>query len=388
MKLNSKTSSISLIETYLDPSSDQSDIFCDIGRVLTSSLDPKEVIKRVMYIIGDFFSPCNWSLLLMEQETGRLRFEIVLGVDSEKLKGVYIEKGEGIVGWVCTNGKPVLVEDAQNDPRFSSRLDNILDFSTNSIVCVPLLNGNNKVVGAIELINKIVPPSIKYASGPDAKEIIPSKSNFTEMDMKILSSIGAFTGIAAENAFLHQKVKELAMIDALTGINNRHYFDEILQKEIERVSRYKYTICVLMIDVDDFKNINDNFGHLAGDRILRSIADILRISVRESDYLARFGGDEFVILMPYADESEGFKLANRIQELIMKWNGKEFAQGPKIGLSIGVYEAGPENINNVLNGADRELYKCKSIRKKPGELTSDEQMRRYLWYDLFSDKKD
>ncbi|QTA81924.1 GGDEF and GAF domains-containing protein [Desulfonema limicola] len=387
MNLQRKCMGIPLIETYLDPASESSDVFCNIGRVLTSSLDPEEVIKRVMYIIGDFFSPCNWSLLLMEQETGRLRFEIVMGVDSAKLKGVYIEKGEGIVGWVCMHGKPVLVEDVQNDPRFSSRFDNILKFSTKSIICVPLLNGKNKVVGAIELINKIVPPSVKSVSGLEAKEISPSKATFTKMDMKILSAIGAFTGIAAENAFLHQKIKELAMIDSLTGINNRHFFDEILQREIERVIRYNYTICVLMIDLDDFKSINDNFGHLTGDRVLRSIADILRLSIRESDFLARFGGDEFVILMPYAGETEGFKLANRIQQLVMKWNGKESVHGPKIGISIGVYEADRENVNNVLSGADQELYKCKSLRKKPEDLTSDEQMKRYLWYSLSSKVK-
>ena len=341
------------------------DIFCDIGRVLTSSLDPKEIFQRVMKVVGEYFSPRNWSLLLMEKNTCRLRFEIAMGTDAYKLKEIYIEKGEGIVGWVCLNGKPLLVEDAQNDPRFTTRIDKILNFTTRSLVCVPLLNGSNSVVGAIELINKIIPPSAKSVSGTSSTELTPTDKTFTEVDMKILSSIGAFTGIALENAFLHQKARELALIDPLTKISNRHCFNEILYRETEHISRYGHTICVLMIDVDDLKFINDNYGHLTGDKVLCDVADVLRTSVRDSDILARFGGDEFVILMPFSDESAGLELAERIQKLIRQWNVKELIPELKIGVSIGVHAAGPKNLENVFLKADKELYRYKNLQKRP-----------------------
>ncbi|MEZ5583310.1 MAG: sensor domain-containing diguanylate cyclase [Candidatus Competibacteraceae bacterium] len=342
----------------------QSDIFCAIGKALTSSLNPTEVFNRVMKVIGDYFSPRNWSLLLMEENTGRLKFEIIMGVDADKLEKVHIDKGEGIVGWVCLNGQPIIVEDAQNDPRFSPRVDQILNFTTRSIICVPVLNGSNCVVGAIELINKIVPPSAKTALGDSAQEIMPSEDSFTETDMKILSAIGAFTGIAAENAFLHQKVKELAMIDSLTGINNRHYFNEMLRRETERAKRYQHTLAMLMVDVDKFKAINDTFGHLTGDKVLCTIADILRTSVRESDVLARFGGDEFVILMPFANENDGLQLAQRIQTLIQEWNDKALITGLNLAVSIGVHAAGPDEVDTLLLKADHKLYQYKSLRKK------------------------
>ncbi len=363
---------------------DRSEIFCIIGKVLTSSLNPGEVFKRVMKIIGDFFSPRNWSLLLMEENTGRLKFEIVMGVDGEKMKEVFIEKGEGIVGWVCLNGEPVVVEDAQNDPRFSPRVDQILGFTTRSVVCVPLLNGNNHVVGAIELINKIVPPSAKSISGGKAEKVIPTLETFTKTDMRILSSIGAFTGIAAENAFLHQKVRELAMMDCLTGISNRYYFHEILLRETDKVKRYGHTICMLMIDIDEFKDINDNFGHLVGDQVLIEFAEILKKSVRESDLVARFGGDEFVILMPFAGENEGWKLANRIHNLVIEWNKNSILPGLELKVSIGVHAAGPENVDDILSKTDQQLYLCKSFRKNPDDLTSEEEMRRYLWYNVIA----
>ncbi len=368
----------------------QAEIFCNIGTVITSSLNPKEVFKRVMKIIGDYFSPRNWSLLLMEENTGRLRFEIAMGGNASKLKKIYIENGEGIVGWVCQNGKPVVVEDAQNDPRFSPRMDKILGFTTRSVICVPLLNGSNRVVGAIELINKIVPPSLKYDSDgsvSSAAEITPSEETFTEVDMKILSSIGTFTGIAAENAFLHQKVKEMSMIDALTGINNRLYFNEMLHREKKRVIRYNHTICMLMIDVDGFKKINDTYGHLTGDKVLRSVADILKSSVRDSDILARFGGDEFVIIMPLSAEGEGHKLADRIRTLIEQWNAQQLIPGLKLGVSIGVHASGKDDVNNLLLKADNELYRDKNSQTPPEELTSEEQIRRYLWHDLIPKKQ-
>ncbi|MDO9528739.1 MAG: sensor domain-containing diguanylate cyclase [Syntrophales bacterium] len=346
----------------------QFDIFNNIGKILASSLDIKEVFRRVMEVIGDYFAPQNWSLLLMEEETGRLKFEIVMGVDAGKLKNFYLERGEGIAGWVCLNGKPIVVEDVRKDPRFSSRVDQLLDFQTRSVVCVPLVDGKNRIVGVIELINKLT------------SELVTSDSGgvFTEMDMAILSSIGIFTGIAIENAFLHQKIVELAMIDSLTGVNTRHYFNETFEREVERIYRYGHTVCVLMMDVDGLKAINDQHGHLTGDKIIRTVADILKSSVRKSDIVARFGGDEFVVLMPMSDESNGRELSKRIQELIDEWNKKSLIPGVKLGLSIGIHEAGPTNAKDILSIADQKLYQDKSLKKKAEEITSEDQMRRYL----------
>ncbi|NOY68972.1 MAG: sensor domain-containing diguanylate cyclase [Deltaproteobacteria bacterium] len=357
-------------------------IFCNIGQILTSTLNPKEVFKRVMTVIGDYFSPRNWSLLLMETNTGRLKFEIAMGIDNKKIDNVFLEKGEGIAGWVAQNGKPLVVPDVTSDPRFSSRMDEILGFATRSVVCVPLLNGSNRVVGVIELINRFLPPG----EMPECGDL--DIGVFTETDMEILGSIGVFTGIAAENAFLHQRVKELAIIDPLTGVYNRHYFNEIFEREEERIRRYSYPVCVLMMDLDGLKQINDIHGHLAGDKALRTIADILKSSIRESDVLARFGGDEFVLLMPHSDESRGLQVAARIQDMIKKWNMNSTRSDPKLGLSIGVHAAGPDNMDNMLIKADQELYKYKKFKKDPAGLTSEEEMRRYLWENFLEEGSD
>lgn len=363
----------------------QARIFCEIGRILTSSLNPKEVFQRVMKLIGEYFSPRNWSLLMMDEKTGELKFEIVMGLDAKKLKKIHIPKNEGIAGWVCASGHPAVVEDVAKDHRFSPMIDRLLGFTTRSVVCVPLLNGNNRVIGAIELINKIAPAP--DGSPPDSPPIKTGDSDqpFTALDMEILSAIGAFAGIATENAFLHQKVREMAMLDPLTGIYNRYYFRDVLQREAKRIKRFGYSICVLMMDVDGLKAINDRHGHMTGDNVLRHIAGILKSSIRESDVLARFGGDEFIILMPNAIASDGEKLAARIAETIREANRHLPDSEPRRGLSVGIHASGSDDLDQILRAADRELYQQKLLRKPLEDLVSEEQVRGYIRQNMTPD---
>jgi diguanylate cyclase (GGDEF)-like protein len=363
----------------------QAKIFCEIGRILTSSLNPKDVFQRVMKLIGEYFSPRNWSLLMMDEKTGELKFEIVMGVDADKLKKINIPKGEGIAGWVCACGQPAVVEDVTKDHRFSSMIDRLLGFKTKSVVCVPLLNGSNQIIGAIELINKIAPPP--PGSPPDSPPIMTDDSDepFTVLEMEILSAIGAFTGIAAENAFLHQKVREMAMIDPLTGVYNRYYFNDVLQREAKRIRRFGYSICVLMMDVDGLKAINDRHGHMTGDVVLRHIAEILKSCTREADMLARFGGDEFIILMPNADAGDGEKLAERVEKILREANQQLAESEPPRGLSIGIYASGSDDLDQILLAADQELIRKKFYRKHTEDLVSEEQMRTYIRQNLAPD---
>jgi len=352
-------------------------VFCDIGRVLTSSLNSKEVFHRIMTVIGDFFAPRNWSLLLREKGSGQLRFEIVMGVDAQRLKKVRVEEGEGIAGWVSLHGQPVVVEDVRTDPRFSSRIDEILGFVTQSVVCVPLLNGNNQVVGVIELVNRVGP---RADGGGEAGGQI-----FTADDMAILSAIGAFAGIGAENAFLHQKAQTLAMVDPLTGISNRLHFNEAFSHEVKQVRRYGHSLCLLMLDIDGLKGVNDGRGHLVGDQLLVAAAGLLRNAVRASDVVARLGGDEFVILMPQAVESQGRELARRIEAAVARWNQADPLTGVRLGISIGVQAGGPAEVDSLLADADRDLYLVKNKRKGLRESPHEEQVRRYLWDNLAED---
>ena len=344
-------------------------VFCDIGRALTSSLDPMEVFHRVMIVIGDYFAPRNWSLLLQEKGGDRLRFEIAMGVDAERLEHVWVEADEGIAGWVNRHGQPAVVADVRNDPRFSARIDGLLGFVTRSVICVPLLDSDKQVIGVIELINKV-------DGGPDF---------FSQEEMAILSAIGVFAGIGAENAFLHQKVNDLAMTDTLTGLGNRLYFNDVFQRAMAQVSRYGHSMCMLMMDVDGMKEINDLHGHLAGDKALVALAGLLRAAVRHSDLVARLGGDEFVILMQHADAAAGREMAARIESAIARWNIDAPLGRVRLGLSIGVQAGGPEAVTTLLAAADADMYRVKNSRRQAAHTSGDEQVRDYLW-DAMDDR--
>ena len=142
------------------------------------------------------------------------------------------------------------------------------------------------------------------------------------------------------------------------------HFNDILKREEKRVKRFGYSICILMMDVDGLKLVNDTYGHIIGDTVLCHIASILKASVRESDVLARFGGDEFIILMPNSDEADGANLAARIQHEIENTNKELSDSEPKRALSIGIHASGSEDLSQILRLADIELYQNKFIHNK------------------------
>ena len=153
-----------------------------------------------------------------------------------------------------------------------------------------------------------------------------------------------------ENAHLLAKMHTMAITDSLTGIHNRHYFNEAFQRAIERARRHTRPLTVMLIDVDHFKEINDNLGHLQGDEVLKVFAQVLRSNLRSNDLVARFGGDEFVILLPDTDLPNSQVIAER---LLLAIAG--IAVGPAhLGVSIGLseYQPGytPEKLIERLTG--------------------------------------
>lgn len=268
-------------------------VFNEIGKALASSLDLKEILNIVMTKISELLKPKNWSLLLLDEDTEELRFEIVVGDGAEKIKNLRLKLGEGVAGWVAKERAPLLVPDVSKDPRFSKKADEASSFVTKSIICVPLVN-RGKCLGVIELINKV-----------EAKR-------FGDEDLLVLTTLADYTAIAIGNAIFFNRIHELTITDDLTKLYNSRFMQSRLEYEIERARRFNHPLSMIFLDLDYFKEVNDSHGHLAGSKLLAEVAALIVRTIRNVDMACRYGGDEFLILMPDTPKANATVAAKKL----------------------------------------------------------------------------
>jgi diguanylate cyclase (GGDEF)-like protein len=179
--------------------------------------------------------------------------------------------------------------------------------------------------------------------------------------------------VLQENARLYREMQRLAVTDSLTGLYNRHYFNETLGNEIERSNRYNSALTLLLMDVDRFKMFNDYYGHLQGDEVLRMTARVLAGQLRRTDILARFGGDEFAIILPETDRGGALYVSKKIEHLVAQQKYKDWRLGVCVG--VGIYHPGmtPENL---IEQADRNLYRHKAMKNSAHIIRKAERAAR------------
>lgn len=316
--------------------------FNEIGKVLTSTLDIHEVLQRIMEKIREILRPSHWSLLLLEPETDSLVFEVALGPGAKALEGRRIPQGEGIAGWVASRGEPLLVADVRGDPRFSSRFDRKTLFTTRSILAVPLRFGE-KILGVIELVK-----------GPD-------HAPFREEDLRTLGTIADYAAIGLENARNFRRVQELTILDEHTGLFNARHLQKVLDAEVARSRRFRHALSVIFFDLDRFKAVNDTYGHQVGTAILRSIGDVLLRTLRSVDVPTRYGGDEFVCVLPETGKDQAIACARRIQEAIRAHALEVGEHRVRVDASFGIaaFPDDAETAKDLLRSADMAMYRIK-----------------------------
>jgi len=324
---------------------DELAVLNEIGKALTSSLDIGEVMHAILAKVSELLKPSNWSLLLKDQATGELYFHAAVGAGSDRLLGMRLQPGEGIAGWVAQNNQPLLVKNVHADPRFASRFDKASRFHTKSILCVPL-TFKERTLGVIELVNG------------------PNDGAFHEEDLKILGTVAEFSAIAIENARNFHKVQELTVLDDHTGLFNSRHLKRSLEQEVMRATRFGHPVSVIFFDLDYFKRVNDSHGHQAGSQVLHEIGRLLLKTLRSTDVPVRYGGDEFVILMPETSKDQAVAAARRI--------GTEIAHQPFLAdkpygpitltASLGV-AAFPDDARDpeaLIRRADEAMYRVKA----------------------------
>jgi diguanylate cyclase (GGDEF)-like protein len=314
--------------------------FAEVAKAITSASTINETLSVVMTQIGTIFMPMNWSLLLRNSHTGELTFRIVVGSGVQKILGTTIPRGQGIAGWIADSGQAIIIEDVAKDSRFDSSVDRLLGFTTESIIGVPLKT-KDRVFGVIELINKL------------------KGGNFTPVELKLLSTIADFAAIAIEKAYYLRALKRIALIDPLTGVHNRRSMIRFLDREVDRSIRLKTELSVLMVDIDKFKDINDNYGHAAGDGVLRHLARVLQGKLRKIDIICRYGGDEFVVVMPDTAAPAAKEVRRRILEAV---HNLDVPAPMAYEVSIGQYSGQPASASDIFASADFDMYRAKSSK--------------------------
>jgi diguanylate cyclase (GGDEF)-like protein len=192
----------------------------------------------------------------------------------------------------------------------------------------------------------------------------PSKKPFTADELRFLEAVANQTALALERVKLIAFLENLSITDALTGIANRRHFEWRLSEEIERARRYKYPLSALMLDLDHFKQVNDNYGHQIGDIVLQQVAQRLRRILRRTDFLARYGGEEFIVLAPQTPADRALILAERLRQVI--------AESPipvadnlqihiTISIGVAVFPNHAQNESELIGAADAALYKAKQM---------------------------
>ena len=322
-------------------------LFHEVGRTLASTLDLQKILQTIMEKISDFLQPDTWSLLMLDEATQELYFEIAIGAGANKLKDVRLKVGEGIAGWVAAKGEPVLVEDVRKDPRFITKVDELTQIETRSVVCVPI-KGREKVLGVIELINCL------------------GRESFRKEDIPILKNLADYAAIALENARYVQRITELTITDDCTALYNARHLHFVLDAEIYRSNRYNYEFSVIFIDLDHFKQVNDTHGHLVGSKLLWMIGDLIKGHLRLIDYAFRYGGDEFVVLLPQTSKENALMVVRRIRDLL---NSTVFfteeGLNIKVTASFGLasFPNDARTRKEILRMADEAMYLVKNTTR-------------------------
>jgi len=304
----------------------------------------EQILKIIMQRISELIRAKNWTLYLLDSETQELCFELVVGLEKEMLAHTRMKLGEGIVGTAALTGEPILVpENAQHDPRFSKRVDDMTGFTTKSLICLPL-KVQDSVIGAIEIINPEDP------------------SLFEKSSMPVLSFLADYVSIAITNARNHMRIQALAVTDDVTGFYNTRFLHDYLAKLLQQ----DQVVSLAFLDLDDFKRVVDTYGHLMGSKMLREVAVVIASQLDCDDRLVRYGGDEYVVIMPAQDKESALEKMKTVQQEVSQ---TRFLQSEgfeiKITASCGIasYPQDAGDMKELLQMADGSLYKSKDHGK-------------------------
>jgi diguanylate cyclase (GGDEF)-like protein len=318
-------------------------VFHDVAKALTSSLNLDSVLQTIMQKMAEYFRPDTWSLLMVDETTDELYFAIAVGPAADSLKSLRLKMGEGIAGWVAKHGESLIVPDVYKEPRFAKRIDEMTKWQTKSVICVPL-RAKHRSLGVIQLIN------------------CPMET-FGDNEMFFLNALCDYAAIAIDNARAVERIQELTITDDCTGLYNARHLYKTLEAEVYRSARFGHEFSVIFIDLDHFKSVNDTHGHLVGSKLLAEVGYVIKTHLRLIDYAFRYGGDEFVILLPQTSKEAALVVARRLLE-VMRINEFMATEGLKLNvrcsMGLATYPEDAKSAHEIIRQADEMMYMVKN----------------------------
>lgn len=305
---------------------------------MTSTLNLDDLLKKIANKVGEMLGFQEFAILLYDNTTKKLRVVACYGLPEKEFLGMEFEPGEGIVGRVAQTGEPVLIPDTEADPNYLHWKGKKVE--KGSFLSIPV-KYKEEIVGVFAFNS-------------------PEIDGFSKRDIKLLTALSNQSAIVIENARLYEKTKEFSIRDDLTMLFNRRWFNQRIVEEFKRAERFNNPLSILMVDIDFFKHYNDNHGHSTGDMALKGVAEVLLKNVREVDSVVRYGGEEFVIILPKTGMEDAGKTAEKLrlkmEEYKMPFGSTQ--PGGKFTISIGytTYPDMAKNISDLFNQADKALY--------------------------------
>ena len=322
-------------------------VFHDVARTLTNSLDLQVILLAIMDKMANFFGPERWSLLMVDPVAKDLYYAIAVGEDSDSLRGLRVPLGQGVAGWVASTGNPLVVPNVSLDPHWSTFARNHPDLDIHSIACVPIRSGEN-TLGVIQLLN--------------------SKLDLlSEYSISFLRILCDYAAIAIQNSRSMKLIQELSITDDCTGLFNARHLYTMLDGQVALTQDGEPTpFSLVFLDLDYFKSVNDTHGHLVGSRLLAEVGSVLRRAIGPGNSAFRYGGDEFVLLLPGVTKEAATQL---IQDLHATLRGNSFltAEGLALRISgsfgVATFPEDGASVHAILRSADSMMYEVKNTTR-------------------------
>lgn len=315
----------------------------EIGQEVNSIIDLDRLYSTIAATLTKYLKVNEFALMIFDEKAEELQIKAAFGFkNAEAVASMVFKKGEGISGLAAQTGKKIYIKDTSHEDRFLNYKGEKPD-EPSSFLSIPLIY-KDEVLGVINFGRRGI-------------------SSFTYQDVQMLSLTAGQIALAVANARLYTRTRELTVKDELTGINNRRHFQNMLQMEWKRAIRFHRPLSLIMVDVDYFKDYNDTFGHLQGDQVLKQIGAILRRNLREVDTVARFGGEEFVLLLPDTDKRGAIAVAEKVRLLVeghrFSTLDRKVTRDITISAGIATYPDDVEEMDDLIDHADIALYRAK-----------------------------